>query len=100
MNIANNTTSLQNILDSVNSMQMEVGVQADLITQITEKVKKRAIAFCIADSIYAAEAGMTWQEWCDSNYNTNGYVADGRLDNSHVSTGANMPVIDNEDNYV
>ena len=25
------------------------------------------------DTVYNAESGMTWTEWCDSSYNTDGY---------------------------
>ena len=25
------------------------------------------------DVVYNAESGMTWAEWCDSSYNTDGY---------------------------
>lgn len=31
------------------------------------------ISFTIAGTTYQAEAGMTWYEWCNSNYNTYGY---------------------------
>ena len=31
------------------------------------------ISFTIAGTTYQAEEGMTWTEWCDSNYNTSGF---------------------------
>lgn len=34
------------------------------------------ISFTVDDVIYQAEAGMTWQNWLDSPYNTDGYTSD------------------------
>ncbi len=31
------------------------------------------ISFTIAGTSYQAESGMTWEQWCNSNYNTYGY---------------------------
>ena len=31
------------------------------------------ITFIISNTEYQAEEGMTWAEWCSSNYNTGGY---------------------------
>lgn len=31
------------------------------------------ISFTIDGTIYQAEEGMTWGEWCESDYNTRGY---------------------------
>ena len=31
------------------------------------------ISFTINGTAYQAESGMTWYEWCNSNYNTYGY---------------------------
>jgi hypothetical protein len=33
------------------------------------------ISFTIGDKVYQAEEGMTWDEWCDSEYNTIGAYA-------------------------
>ena len=35
-----------------------------------ECVGKPMISFTIDGTIYQAEEGMTWAEWCESNYNT------------------------------
>lgn len=35
--------------------------------------KPKTITFKIDDEEYSAEAGMTWLEWCNSEYNTGGY---------------------------
>ena len=35
------------------------------------------ISFKINSTTYFAEEGMTWGEWCDSNYNTGGYADNG-----------------------
>ena len=37
-----------------------------------------AIVFTIGSSIYFGISGMTWAQWCDSYYNTDGYTHDGR----------------------
>jgi hypothetical protein len=38
--------------------------------------KINIINFIINGISYQAEEGMTWIEWCNSEYNTNGYRAD------------------------
>lgn len=35
------------------------------------------ITFTIGGTTYQAENGMTWAEWCESEYNTNKYFSDG-----------------------
>ena len=35
------------------------------------------ISFNIAGTSYQAEEGMTWSEWTESSYNTDGYVVVG-----------------------
>lgn len=35
------------------------------------------ISFSIGTKTYQAEDGMTWAEWCASEYNTDGYVVRG-----------------------
>lgn len=39
-----------------------------------EMVDFALITFTIDGTEYQAEEGMTWGEWCDSEYNTDGYV--------------------------
>lgn len=52
------------------------------------------ISFAIAGTSYQAEEGMTWAEWCESEYNTGTYGwyvgTDGRV---YVNTGS-IVVID------
>lgn len=46
------------------------------------------IAFLIDDVIYTAPVGMTWGEWCESEYNTIGAYVDGnnvRIENGYVA---------------
>lgn len=35
------------------------------------------ISFTIDGTTYQAEEGMTWGEWVESDYNTDGYIVDG-----------------------
>lgn len=42
----------------------------------TEGTGASLINFTIGGTSYSAEEGMTWEEWCNSNYNTYGYVID------------------------
>lgn len=50
------------------------------------------ISFTIGGTTYQAEEGMTWAEWCDSQYDTYGYVvqSDNKIysDNGFVVLGA------------
>ena len=38
---------------------------------------KTLISFTIAGDSFQAEEGMTWAEWCESNYNTGGAIKAG-----------------------
>ena len=77
-NLTNNTTDLQAILDEVSSYKEIIETQDDLISQIAAALEGKmvpsfkAICFSIAGTYYPAEEGMTWEEWCDSEYNTDG----------------------------
>ena len=42
--------------------------------------KVTLIRFTIAGTSYQAEDGMTWGEWVESEYNTNGYQIDNQGD--------------------
>ena len=35
------------------------------------------IAFAVSDTVYRAETGMTWEEWCASEFNTDGFYCEG-----------------------
>ena len=54
-----NNEILQHVLDTVSGIQ-----RADF----------EPMYFFLDADIYAAEKGMTWAEWCDSEYNTDGYT--------------------------
>lgn len=41
---------------------------------ITISGRVMMINFTVAGTSYEAEDGMTWAEWCDSSYNTGGFV--------------------------
>lgn len=43
----------------------------DVVVRVIADVK--LISFTVEDTTYQAEEGMTWFEWVNSNYNTNGY---------------------------
>lgn len=45
-----------------------------LTANATKQTAPTLISFTIDDIPYEAEAGMTWAEWCESEYNTGGYV--------------------------
>ena len=54
------------------------------------------ISFTIRGIEYLAREGMTWGEWCDSNYNTGDYESDTNYSYVHTSGGY---VIGNSDGY-
>lgn len=75
-NITGETSAItpDGMVNNLYGIHAEVDAQADLVAQLNEKFKGRAIAFTIMDIIggrhvYAAEKGMTWEEWVNSNYN-------------------------------
>ncbi len=50
------------------------------------------ISFTIDGTLYQAEDGMTWPEWCASSYNTDGYTdAGGHIKNSNGAYVAVTP---------
>lgn len=49
----------------------------DVTEEITGSVEDELITFTIDGITYQAEEGMTWGEWVDSEYNTNGYIISG-----------------------
>ena len=50
-----------------------------------ECVGKPIISFTINGTSFQAEEGMTWNQWCSSDYNTGGYYA-GVGDSNSVGT--------------
>lgn len=49
---------------------------------IEEIASASLISFIIDGTSYQAEEGMTWAEWCESEYNTDGYTYDSTEVNS------------------
>ena len=71
-NFLNNTTDLQKILNETS----DISVLLDNIQRRLEEIFLSApqlITFTIISTEYQAEEGMTWTEWCESDYNTVGY---------------------------
>lgn len=113
---SNNNVDLQSILDTVNSLPVqenldsELATQDDLISQITAALefktvpkskiyKPMAIYMSDYSSIKAClyEEGMTWAEWCDSDYNTvEFYITEG----NNVYTLSGFPVKTSANNYL
>lgn len=59
--------------------------KSNAVTYVVEPQEEepKEITFNIGNATYTALSGMTWAEWVDSEYNTNGYYID--IDNT-VST--------------
>ena len=69
-------------------------------------VRGLPIGFQIDGVVYEAEEGMTWEEWCDSEYNTAGYYTgsdgvylDGAI-NNQVDGVLPTELIKNDTNYI
>ena len=54
---------------------------AALVAMLLEKVSNNIISFSLHYKTYYADQGMTWAQWCESDYNTDGYYVDS---NNHV----------------
>lgn len=55
-------------------------MQADIVAVVG--ASEAALILFYIDGIstpYQAESGMSWAEWCDSEYNTDGYYIDGKF---------------------
>ena len=69
------TMGLDAMATNIGDANTEVDTQADLIEQILAALdakfgeKVTMITFTINDVEYQAEEGMTWVEWCASDYN-------------------------------
>lgn len=71
-NFLNNTSDLEKIYNEVDGI-------GDLITQIKEALQSKSkaptlINFTIGGTEFQAEDGMTWGEWIESEYNTDGWT--------------------------
>lgn len=71
----------------IEGMMGSIEAALDAIIAIQEElIPDETIIFYIYDTEYTANKGMTWGEWCDSEYNTVGFFdADGEID-----TGAGL----------
>lgn len=49
-----------------------------------EELEKTIIQFTIDGTTYTAESGMTWEEWVNSSYNTDGYFTGALSNNNDV----------------
>ena len=47
----------------------------------TVQAAANLISFTIAGTSYQAEEGMTWEQWVNSSYNTDGYIITGASNN-------------------
>ena len=54
------------------------------------------ISFTIADIVYQAEEGMTWEEWVNSSYNTSGFII---TDSRIKATNGKFIICNNTNNY-
>jgi len=62
-----------------------LGIQDELIKGTSETL----ITFYISGAEHTAVSGMTWAEWCDSKYNTEGYFCD---DSAVCTTGGTLAI--------
>lgn len=66
-------------------------MKSDVVVSIVEDSGGATlITFTIEGIEYQAEEGMTWEQWCASEYNTNVYTIDSS--NSHVTDGLNYVI--------
>lgn len=61
-------------------------LQEDIVIEAVEVEEVKFISFTVGRNTYQAVEGMTWAEWCDSEYNTGGFRADSG-GNVFLSTG-------------
>jgi hypothetical protein len=94
----------QNILNKIQSSNQDF---TDINNQLEEIIDGGVISFTIEGIQYYADDGMTWGEWTDSKYNTDGYKRSG-LGDSPIITQNETGYIDdsfadtiiiNEHNY-
>lgn len=99
-------TELQNILESVNTyLDPELETQNDLIAQLKLAVGL-IISFTIIDcssattttTEYQAEKGMTWGEWVESDYNTDGFYVNDSSSMKPIRNATNMSAVVYENN--
>ena len=62
--------------DKVGQVQTRVDELMEIMNELEEENTVNIITFTIDGVEYEAEEGMTWGEWCDSEYNTDGFYMD------------------------
>lgn len=112
--IADKTRALSGTTKTMTPLEIkaELGIldtdmesQESIIEQIVTMVDSRMVVFITFRLAYGgvivetAKAGMTWDEWCNSEYNTLGFRSYGYDNRVSSSSGAYM-VIDTFGNYV
>lgn len=71
-------SSLQSILSVVNAMS-DVPAYDEWVFElengstVTKKICRSTITFTIDGTSYTASEGMTWEEWCNSSYNSSDF---------------------------
>lgn len=69
--VTGQTAEEQDANDDIDTL--DAGKTMTMAIAVTGKQLPEMIVFTIEDVTYYAEEGMTWREWVDSKYNTNGY---------------------------
>lgn len=68
---------------------------ATILNEIVSIPKRKAIAFLVKNEssikVYAAEEGMTWLDWIESNYNSDGFLI-GSYNYIHITSGKYLRV--------
>ncbi len=70
------TTEVMSQKATITAIKNEIKTALDAIPVYAGDVVK-IISFTIAGTAYQAEEGMTWLQWVDSEYNTDGYSCEG-----------------------
>lgn len=99
--IANNIKKGVNIFGLTGAYEAETVEEYDGSISIADLVS--LITFTIGGTSYQAEAGMTWAEWCESDYNTDGYYSRGSdihiSDNTYITSVTTSTVIVSGNSY-
>lgn len=70
------------------------------MTNVIVKPNNKIISFTIEDSLYQAEAGMTWGDWVISEYNTGLYYIDENDNRLTIRSLTNLTYSYYRDNYI
>ena len=94
--MANKHTTLAALFtDIADAIREKTGDTASIVADdfpnvIRERLQVRLIRFTIDGTTYLAEEGMTWGEWVDSEYNTDGFVYVADMGNISLFEGVNQ----------